>query len=110
MIESGGLSFEADKAFTIKFQFPVKHCSCCFLNSSAPEQVNSPEQEEGVIPDSPIMASSLPVTNKLKKRKNIDRIKHVRYAEMPLPKANNSLFSGQSAFEVTSNISNAPLI
>ncbi|KAI4806680.1 hypothetical protein KUCAC02_017495 [Chaenocephalus aceratus] len=61
--------------------------------SSAPEQVNSPEQEEGVIPDSPIMASSLPVANKLKKRKNIDRIKHVRYAEMPLPKANNSLFS-----------------
>ncbi|KAF3836093.1 hypothetical protein F7725_028651 [Dissostichus mawsoni] len=58
-----------------------------------PEQVNSPEQEEGVIPDSPIMASSLPVANKLKKRKNIDRIKHVRYAEMPLPKANNSLFS-----------------
>lgn len=63
------------------------------ISCSAPEQVNSPEQEEGVIPDSPIMASSLPVANKLKKRKNIDRIKHVRYAEMPLPKANNSLFS-----------------
>ncbi|KAI9542823.1 hypothetical protein NQZ68_016127 [Dissostichus eleginoides] len=63
------------------------------ISCSAPEHVNSPEQEEGIIPDSPIMASSLPVANKLKKRKNIDRIKHVRYAEMPLPKANNSLFS-----------------
>ncbi|XP_063729929.1 DNA endonuclease RBBP8 isoform X2 [Eleginops maclovinus] len=63
------------------------------VSCSAPEQITSPEQEEGIIPDSPILPSTLPVTNKLKKRKCIDKMKHVRYAERPLPQANNSLFS-----------------
>ncbi|XP_042366562.1 DNA endonuclease RBBP8 [Plectropomus leopardus] len=58
-----------------------------------PQQASSPEQEEGIIPDSPILPSSLPVTNKLKKRKDGGKMKHVRYAEMPLPQSNKSLFS-----------------
>ncbi|KAK9528039.1 hypothetical protein VZT92_014540 [Zoarces viviparus] len=55
-----------------------------------PQQASSSEQEDGIIPDSPILTSSLPVANKLKKQKDIDKMKHVRYAEMPLP--NKSLF------------------
>ncbi|XP_069554040.1 DNA endonuclease RBBP8 [Brachyistius frenatus] len=54
---------------------------------------SSPEQDESIIPDSPVMSSSLPVVNKLKKRKNVDKTKHVRYAEMPLSLLNNSLFN-----------------
>lgn len=67
--------------------------------SSEPQQASSPEQEEGIIPDSPILPSSLPAINKLKKRKNIDKIKHIHYAEMPLPQSNHSLFNGQSALK-----------
>uniref|UniRef100_G3NBP1 DNA endonuclease RBBP8 n=1 Tax=Gasterosteus aculeatus aculeatus TaxID=481459 RepID=G3NBP1_GASAC len=56
-----------------------------------PQQASTSEPEEGIIPDSPILMSSLPVPNKLKKRKDVDKGKHVRYAEMPLPC--KSLFS-----------------
>ncbi|XP_056290475.1 DNA endonuclease RBBP8 isoform X2 [Pseudoliparis swirei] len=56
-----------------------------------PQQPSSSDHEEGVIPDSPILPSSLPVANKLRKRKDINKIKHVRYAEMP--RANKSPFS-----------------
>ncbi|KAM7390713.1 hypothetical protein PAMA_008754 [Pampus argenteus] len=63
------------------------------MSRSGLQRASSPEQEEGIIPDSPILPSSLPVANKLKKRKNTDKTKHVRYAEMPLPHPNNSLFS-----------------
>ncbi|TNN72236.1 DNA endonuclease RBBP8 [Liparis tanakae] len=56
-----------------------------------PQQPSSSDHEEGVIPDSPILPSSLPVANKLRKRKDINNIKHVRYAE--IPRANKSLFS-----------------
>lgn len=66
-----------------------------FLISLEPQQPSSSDHEEGVIPDSPILPSSLPVANKLRKRKDINKIKHVRYAEMP--RANKSPFSGQSA-------------
>ncbi|XP_072234976.1 DNA endonuclease RBBP8 [Leuresthes tenuis] len=57
-----------------------------------PKDASSPESEEGVIPDSPLLASSLPVANKLRKRKRPDKVRHVRYAEMPLPSSNSSLF------------------
>ncbi|XP_051267101.1 DNA endonuclease RBBP8 isoform X1 [Dicentrarchus labrax] len=63
------------------------------MSRSELQQPSSPEQEEGFIPDSPILPSSLPVVNKLKKRRNIDKIKRVRYAEIALPQSNNSLFS-----------------
>ncbi|KAK2886252.1 DNA endonuclease RBBP8 isoform X2 [Channa argus] len=63
------------------------------MSCSYPPQASSPEHEECIIPDSPILPSSLPIVNKLKKRKNIAKSKHVRYAELPLPQANNSLFS-----------------
>ncbi|KAM8822614.1 DNA endonuclease RBBP8 isoform 2-T6 [Spinachia spinachia] len=56
-----------------------------------PQQASTSEQEEGIIPDSPILMSSLPVPNKLRKPKDADKRKHVRYAEMPLPC--KSLFS-----------------
>ncbi|XP_068199670.1 protein FAN [Antennarius striatus] len=61
------------------------------LSRSEVDQASSPEQEEGIIPDSPVQ-SSVPVINKLKKSRNIDKVKHVRYAETPPPHANNSLF------------------
>ncbi|XP_072307431.1 DNA endonuclease RBBP8 [Eucyclogobius newberryi] len=53
---------------------------------------SSPEAEDGFIPDSPVMPSSLPATNKLKKRKNVEKSKLVRYTERPLPAAHTSLF------------------
>ncbi|XP_032359566.1 DNA endonuclease RBBP8 isoform X2 [Etheostoma spectabile] len=62
------------------------------MSRSESQQAFSPEQEEGIIPDSPILPSSLPVANRLKKQKNIDKMKRVRYAEIPLPQSNNSLF------------------
>lgn len=68
-----------------------------FVISSELQQASSPEQEEGFIPDSPVLPSSLPVVNKLKKRRNADKMKRVRYVEMPLGRCNNSLFNGQSA-------------
>nr|XP_046226689.1 DNA endonuclease RBBP8 [Scatophagus argus]XP_046226690.1 DNA endonuclease RBBP8 [Scatophagus argus] len=61
------------------------------MSRSELRQTSSPEPEEGIIPDSPILPSSPPVANKLKKRRNVG--KHVRYAELPLPQCNNSLFS-----------------
>ncbi|XP_062297902.1 DNA endonuclease RBBP8 isoform X1 [Scomber scombrus] len=63
------------------------------MSCSGPQRASSPELEEGIIPDSPVLPSSLPVANKLKKRKNSVKTKHVRYAEMPLRQSNNSLFS-----------------
>ncbi|KAM6900460.1 DNA endonuclease RBBP8 [Xenentodon cancila] len=56
------------------------------------KELSSPEQEEGIIPDSPILSSSLPATNKLKKLKRVDKIKHVRYAERPLSLSEKSIF------------------
>ncbi|XP_061570040.1 DNA endonuclease RBBP8 [Cololabis saira] len=53
---------------------------------------SSPEQEDGVIPDSPILSSSLPATNRLKKLKHVDKVKHVRYAERPLSVSDKSIF------------------
>ncbi|XP_045919938.1 DNA endonuclease RBBP8 isoform X1 [Micropterus dolomieu] len=63
------------------------------MSCSEPRQASSPEPEEGIIPDSPVLPSSLPVANKLRKRKHMDKMKHVRYAEMPLPQSNKSLFN-----------------
>ncbi|XP_014858410.1 PREDICTED: DNA endonuclease RBBP8 isoform X4 [Poecilia mexicana] len=51
------------------------------------------ERDEGVIPDSPILTSSLPAANRLRKRKHPDKSRRVRYAETPLPQKNNSLFN-----------------
>lgn len=72
---------------------------CAFLFRSESKEASPPEQEEGVIPDSPILPSSLPVVNRLKKQKNNDQMKRVRYAEVPLPQSNNSLFNGQSSLK-----------
>lgn len=65
------------------------------MKTSHADPKDSPllEQEDGVIPDSPILPNSLPVANKLRKRKHADKSKHVRYAETPLPQKNNSLFN-----------------
>ncbi|KAM9337572.1 DNA endonuclease RBBP8 [Symphorus nematophorus] len=63
------------------------------MSRSELQQASSLDEEDSIIPDSPVLPSSLPVANKLKKRRNVDKIKHVRYAEMPLPQSNNSLFN-----------------
>lgn len=55
-------------------------------------RASSPEPDDCFIPDSPVMPSSLPAANKLKKRKNVQKSKFVRYAERPLPAAQSSLF------------------
>ncbi|XP_034416235.1 DNA endonuclease RBBP8 [Cyclopterus lumpus] len=73
-----------------------------------PQQPSSSEQEEGVIPDSPILPSSLPVANKLRKRKDINKIKHVRYAEVPRP--NRSLFSVLEPVDATKNPGRAHML
>nr|XP_061811621.1 DNA endonuclease RBBP8-like [Nerophis lumbriciformis] len=67
---------------------------------SKPLVANSPEHEVGFIPDSPVMASSLPVANKKKKRKYTDNSKHVHYAEAPSFKFNKSLFKDEENGEV----------
>lgn len=63
---------------------------------SVQQQTSSPEQEEGFIPDSPLLPSSLPAANKLRKRRKSDKMKHVRYTETPLPQNNSSLFNEPS--------------
>ncbi|KAM9333529.1 DNA endonuclease RBBP8 [Pholidichthys leucotaenia] len=62
------------------------------MSRSETKQSSSPELEEGIIPDSPIMPCSLPVANRLKRRKPHDEGKRLRYAEAPLPQSNTSLF------------------
>ncbi|XP_020568251.1 DNA endonuclease RBBP8 isoform X2 [Oryzias latipes] len=52
---------------------------------------SSSEQDDGFIPDSPVLPSSLPPANKLRKRKQVAQQKHVRYEEKPLPHAHKSL-------------------
>ncbi|XP_043961481.1 DNA endonuclease RBBP8 isoform X2 [Gambusia affinis] len=69
----------------------MKMRQCCFCISADLEETL--EQDDGVIPDSPILTSSLPAANKLRKRKHPDKSRRVRYAETPLPQKNNSLFN-----------------
>ncbi|XP_061613719.1 DNA endonuclease RBBP8 isoform X3 [Phyllopteryx taeniolatus] len=70
---------------------------------SEPQVALSPKHEDGVIPDSPVLASSLPVANKLKKRKYMDNSKHVHYAEEPSIKFNRSLFKDKESSDTTKN-------
>lgn len=70
--------------------------------SSELQRVSSPEQEEGIIPDSPVLHSSLPVANKLRKHRRFDKSTHVRYTEKLLRKSNKPLFSGQCAHSKSS--------
>ncbi|XP_056155743.1 DNA endonuclease RBBP8 [Lampris incognitus] len=53
----------------------------------------SPEQEEGVIPDSPLLQNSLPLANKLKRRKKNGQGKQARHAETPLLQSPSSFFN-----------------
>uniref|UniRef100_UPI0009B45658 DNA endonuclease RBBP8-like n=1 Tax=Monopterus albus TaxID=43700 RepID=UPI0009B45658 len=59
------------------------YCSQC-------QRASTPEDKDGFIPDSPVLPSSLPMANKLKKRK-LNKNKHVYYAELPLPPPSNNL-------------------
>lgn len=65
--------------------------------SSRSQQATATEQEEDFIPNSPVLPSSLPATNKLKKHRNVDKNRRLRYIEFPLPRPNNTLFRGRSA-------------
>ncbi|XP_016534405.1 DNA endonuclease RBBP8-like isoform X2 [Poecilia formosa] len=69
----------------------MKMRQCCFCISADLEETS--ERDEGVIPDSPILTSSLPAASRLRKRKHPDKSRRVRYAETPLPQKNNSLFN-----------------
>ena len=53
------------------------------------------DPEDGMIPDSPIMPSSLPMANKLKRRKKHCDTK-MRFAGTPLPESNCLPLDGQS--------------
>ncbi|XP_051910536.1 DNA endonuclease RBBP8 [Hippocampus zosterae] len=64
---------------------------------SEPQAALSPEHEDGIIPDSPVLASSLPAANKLKKRKYTDNSRHVHYAE----DFNWALFKDQESNDTT---------
>ncbi|XP_077480914.1 DNA endonuclease RBBP8 isoform X2 [Stigmatopora argus] len=73
------------------------HAELQILKTYSKLQVaNSPDHEDGFIPDSPVMASSLPLANKKKKRKCMDNSKHVHYAAEPSFKINKSLFNESS--------------
>ncbi|XP_070709269.1 DNA endonuclease RBBP8 isoform X3 [Pempheris klunzingeri] len=56
-------------------------------------ELQQASEEEGIIPDSPTLPNSFPVANRLKKRRNMAKVKNVRYAEMPLLQSGNSLFN-----------------
>ncbi|XP_057680748.1 DNA endonuclease RBBP8 isoform X2 [Corythoichthys intestinalis] len=77
---------------------------------SKPLVANSPEHEVGFIPDSPVMASSLPVANKKKKRKYTDNSKHVHYAEAPSFKFNKSLFKDIESSDASKNAKRAQVL
>ncbi|XP_016886958.1 DNA endonuclease RBBP8 isoform X2 [Cynoglossus semilaevis] len=64
----------------------------CKLTCSRSQQATATEQEEDFIPNSPVLPSSLPATNKLKKHRNVDKNRRLRYIEFPLPRPNNTLF------------------
>ncbi|XP_029385389.1 DNA endonuclease RBBP8 [Echeneis naucrates] len=76
------------------------------------QQASSPEQEEGIIPDSPVLPSSLPVVNRLKKCKNVNKQKQVRYAELPLPQRNTSLLKelSEEPFDSSKNPGGAKVL
>ncbi|XP_019942773.2 DNA endonuclease RBBP8 isoform X1 [Paralichthys olivaceus] len=80
------------------------------MSCSELQQVSAPEQEEGVIPDSPVMPSSLPAANRLKKRKNVDKSRRVRYTERPLTHSNNSLFSELKPVDAAKNPGTAEVL
>uniref|UniRef100_H3CTM4 DNA endonuclease RBBP8 n=1 Tax=Tetraodon nigroviridis TaxID=99883 RepID=H3CTM4_TETNG len=67
------------------------------MSGSELRRVSSPEQEEDIIPCTPVMHSSLPVANKLRRHTRVHKTAHVRYAETHLRKSNKTLFSGQRA-------------
>ncbi|XP_054621317.1 DNA endonuclease RBBP8 isoform X5 [Dunckerocampus dactyliophorus] len=73
-----------------------------------PQVAVAAEQEDGIIPDSPVLASSLPPAKKLKKRKNPDKSKHVHYTEEP-SFINKSLFKDVSN-ELVGASKNAPRV
>ncbi|XP_074549040.1 DNA endonuclease RBBP8 isoform X2 [Halichoeres trimaculatus] len=60
---------------------------------SVQQHTSSSEQEEGFIPGSPLLPSSLPAANKLRKRRKMDKMSNVRYTETPLPQKNSLLFN-----------------
>ncbi|TWW71385.1 DNA endonuclease RBBP8 [Takifugu flavidus] len=62
------------------------------MSRSPLQPASSPEQEEGVIPDSPVLHSSLPVANRLRKPRHSNRSQRVRYAETHFS-SNKSLLS-----------------
>ncbi|KAJ3611496.1 hypothetical protein NHX12_021511, partial [Muraenolepis orangiensis] len=55
-----------------------------------PQRSTSPGPEDGMIPDSPVMPSSLPLASKLKRRRKCGDTT-VRYAETPLPLSRSSM-------------------
>ena len=65
------------------------------LFRSEPQRSMSPDPEDGMIPDSPIMPSSLPLANKLKRSKKHCDTK-MRFAGTPLPESHCMMLNGQS--------------
>ncbi|XP_034027359.1 DNA endonuclease RBBP8 [Thalassophryne amazonica] len=76
------------------------------------QQTSFLEQEDCIIPDSPVLTSSLPTTSRLKKRKNIDRLKNVRFVETPLQQCRSSLFDGviREPFDATNRSGKAEVL
>ncbi|XP_026148538.1 DNA endonuclease RBBP8 isoform X2 [Mastacembelus armatus] len=66
------------------------------VSRSHDQQTSPAEEEEGIIPDSPILPSSVPVAKRLRKRRN-NRNKPVCYGELPLPQSRHLLFNTDGA-------------
>lgn len=79
------------------YQFSVEKIVFCSCSSETLQAVSS-DPDDSIIPDSPVLQSSLPVANRLRKHKSIGNVKHVRYSEMPLK--NTSLFNCESVFQL----------
>ncbi|XP_053715526.1 DNA endonuclease RBBP8 isoform X2 [Synchiropus splendidus] len=77
----------------LEYENQKLHARLQKLNAPKLQSASSPDAEDGIIPDSPVLASSLPVSNKLKKRKNSNKPKHVRYLEIPLSSSSVTFFS-----------------
>ncbi|XP_015250398.1 PREDICTED: DNA endonuclease RBBP8 isoform X1 [Cyprinodon variegatus] len=88
--ENNRLEDENQKLQAELEKMKTSHCCRCIRADS--KEPSLPDQEDDVIPGSPILPSSLPVANKLRKRKQLDKSKHVRYAETPLEQ-NSSIFN-----------------
>ncbi|KAM9827270.1 DNA endonuclease RBBP8 [Neosynchiropus ocellatus] len=93
LLDDSGICVTESEINNLEYENQKLHARLQKLNGPKLQSLSSPDAEDGIIPDSPVLASSLPVSSKLKKRKNSDKPKHVRYVEVPLSSSCMTFFS-----------------